>query len=282
MSQYRRENPQIPEGINASEENPLKEFCILVTGVLGALIVAILVLSFFAQKLAVYMPFEWEREVVSAWEFEDSEAAEEQGEDMTRAKRRALQALAEDLIPHMGLPEEMSIRVHYVDSDVPNAFATIGGHVFIHQGLIDAVDSENGLAMVLAHEIAHVQHRHPIQSLSRGVIVQLLLSAVMGSNQNLQAVIGQTGMLTMLSFNREMERESDRSALVALEAHYGHTHGAERFFETVNEKHDQPEWSEFFATHPDTDLRIEAIRATQGNGPAPVLEPLPEVLVSSE
>lgn len=64
-----------------------------------------------------------------------------------------------------GLPASIKVTVHYIDEPVINAFATIGGHVFIYRGLIDAITSENGLSMVLAHEIAHINNRHPIAAL---------------------------------------------------------------------------------------------------------------------
>ena len=46
------------------------------------------------------------------------------------------------------------MTVHAVQDPTVNAFATLGGHVFVFTGLVDSLDSENGLAMVLAHELA--------------------------------------------------------------------------------------------------------------------------------
>jgi predicted Zn-dependent protease len=54
---------------------------------------------------------------------------------------------------------------HVVILDTPeiNAFATPGGHIFISYGLISAAQSEDALAAVLAHEIAHIQLKHAVQ-----------------------------------------------------------------------------------------------------------------------
>ncbi|MDR1100500.1 MAG: M48 family metalloprotease [Treponema sp.] len=41
-----------------------------------------------------------------------------------------------------------------------NAFATPGGHIFITMGLLECADSEDALAAVIAHELAHIQLRH--------------------------------------------------------------------------------------------------------------------------
>jgi predicted Zn-dependent protease len=53
-------------------------------------------------------------------------------------------------------------HVLILDSPEINAFATPGGHIFITRGLIKAVESEDALAAVIAHEIAHIQLRHGI------------------------------------------------------------------------------------------------------------------------
>ena len=65
--------------------------------------------------------------------------------------------------------------MHYDDDAVVNAFATLGGHIVVYQGLLEAVPDENALAMVLAHEIAHVRHRHPIVGLSRSAALGFAL-----------------------------------------------------------------------------------------------------------
>lgn len=49
-----------------------------------------------------------------------------------------------------------------LDSDIPNAYSTPGGHIFISRGLIDLVNSEDMLAAVIAHEIAHIHLFHGI------------------------------------------------------------------------------------------------------------------------
>ncbi|MEC9410786.1 MAG: M48 family metalloprotease, partial [Pseudomonadota bacterium] len=64
------------------------------------------------------------------------------------------------------IPQEAeipSVKVHWLPNvDAANAFATSGGNIHVTRGLLDAVNSENGLAMVLAHEYAHIELRHPV------------------------------------------------------------------------------------------------------------------------
>jgi predicted Zn-dependent protease len=53
-------------------------------------------------------------------------------------------------------------RVAILDSNEINSFSTSGGHIFLTRGLVNAIRSEDSLAAVLAHEIAHIQLKHNI------------------------------------------------------------------------------------------------------------------------
>ena len=55
--------------------------------------------------------------------------------------------------------------VNILDTNEINAFATPGGHIFLTRGLIDQADSEDALAGVIAHEVAHIQLQHGIKSI---------------------------------------------------------------------------------------------------------------------
>jgi predicted Zn-dependent protease len=54
-------------------------------------------------------------------------------------------------------------HVGILDSPELNAFATTGGHIFVCRGLMEALTTEDALAAVLAHEIAHIQLRHGVE-----------------------------------------------------------------------------------------------------------------------
>ena len=49
-----------------------------------------------------------------------------------------------------------------LDTPIINAFATPGGHIFLTKGLVEAVTSEDMLAAVIAHELAHIELRHSL------------------------------------------------------------------------------------------------------------------------
>ena len=261
-------NPRIPEGINASEENPLKEFAQLALSVTAGVVMLVLILSLAAQWLAPFVPFSWEQKaspaIVDYLAEESEELAAAEAATVKLAQQLLQASLQIDIDgekPAQLVPPK-AFRFHLKDADMPNAFATLGANVLLTDALLHKVSSENGLAMVIAHEIAHVQLRHPIEAAGRGIVIQLTLAAVVGSSGNnmLGGVLTSGGVLTMLSFNRDMELDADARALEILRLHYGHVGGADEFFLAMEEEHDSEEWLEFAQTHPSTERRLKQIR----------------------
>jgi len=167
----------------------------------------------------------------------------------------------------MDLPEAMKINVSVVNSDTVNAFATLGGNVVFFTGLLNTLPDENTLAMVMAHEIAHIKLRHPLRALGRGVVVGLAVATVAGSSANgiVDELIGSTGLLTALSFTRDQERAADELAVAALVSRYGHADGSINLFEILHREQNKEKGQssvkvpEFFSTHPLSKNRITAI-----------------------
>lgn len=252
------ENPRLPEGINVSPTHPLKEFALLVAGISAALAVAALALSLLAGQLARYVPFAYEQGIARGVAGQLPQAPASAGD---RQREAYLQDLADRLARAMDLPADMPLTVHYSPSPTVNALATLGGHIVVFRGLIDTLPSENALAMVIAHEIAHVRHRHPIVALGRGFTLVLLLSAVAGIGDGaVEHWLGGIGTLQALSFSRGQETEADDDALRTVLASYGHLGDAGAFFERVVDQSARPALPALFATHPDPAARIERIR----------------------
>lgn len=249
-------NPKIPEGINYSREHPLKEFALLTLGIIGSVVVIIVLLGFFADRLANYIPYRYESTIPInklIGPTQDGEMA------------AYLQKLADKLVAQMDLPEPMKISVHYVDSDTVNAFATLNGNVVFFRGLLDKIRSENELAMVMAHEIAHIKFRHPIRSMGSGIVIGILLSvAGIAVNSDIVSdLVSTSSNLTQLKFSRTHETEADRAAIDTVTRVYGHLNGTVDLFEELEKQQPNHVPPEFFNTHPDTDNRIQMIHQTE-------------------
>ncbi len=248
------EQKEIPEGINVTQVHPLRELAVLLGGAVLIIAAVVYVLGLSAGFLARYIPFDMELELASSF------VAEEEGGN--RTIDLYLAQVNAQVIEAMALPEGMNITLHYTDDDTVNAFATLGGNIVVFRGLLEKLPNENSLAMLLAHEIAHVKHRDPIVSVSRGVTVGAIMSLVLGQSD--LGILGNTGLYTMLHFNREMEREADREALEAVYKIYGHTRGADDLFRVLQAYHEELEGDdgfEFLQTHPLDRKRITAINS---------------------
>ena len=274
MTEY--SNPKIPEGINVSSEHPLKDFFLMLSGISIALVVAALLLSIFAQQLVRFIPFEVEQsltENIGQWSMElpdidspDTDSPDEEATARLDTEKQAyntrvktyLQQLANQLLENS--PDPLPVRLHYIDSDIVNAFATLGGHIVITRGMLAILPDENALAMVLAHEIAHVQHRDPIVALGRGLTIGLALMCITGNGDGVlaQQLLGDVNLLIGLSFSRDAETAADAAALESLLQHYGHVASADQLFRYLRQ-HQGDELVEWFSTHPLHDQRIASV-----------------------
>jgi predicted Zn-dependent protease len=225
----RLENPPPDETVNYSTEHPLKEFAWLLGGVAAVVAAAVAVAGYFAGELAARVPFRVEKEYAAgiARHWEERRLTPE-----AAAAQAALRALAARLVAVMSLPPGMDVTVHYGDEKTVNAMATLGGNVVFYRGLLERLASEDAVATVLAHEIAHAKLRHPAAGLGRGVAVGIVLSVV--SSGMGRGVGGDpvqlAGMLPLLKYSRDQERAADEEALAAVAALYGHVGGAREVF----------------------------------------------------
>jgi len=269
------ENPEIREGINTSEEPPLKEFSILLIGAIVLVIVVSLTLSIGGSWLAGKIPYSAEAKIAALYDVSQHTDNKKYPELI-----KYLQQLADKISKTQKLPEDMKITIHYFDTETMNAFATLGGNVFMYRGLLKKLPNENTLVTLLGHEIAHVKYRHPIKSFGGGIAVAIAMTTISSSADS--QILGDTGLLSTLHFSREMESESDREAMNTLHSMYGHLNGGAelfRIFNTARQEMDSDEPSEFFSTHPQDDKRIESFSTiTKQNGwqESGALTPLPK------
>ena len=261
-------NPQIPEGINSSNEHPLKEFFLLTIGIFGTLAVALFILGVIADKISHYLPYSIEQ---------DSELFVMGTKDQSKPIVNYLQKLADKISATQNLPDDMQIKVHYADDEVVNAYATLGGNVVFFRGLLEKIPHENALTMVMAHEIAHVKHRHPIRNLGSGVVIGLVASLISGSlgDTITGQAVGTTGSLTSFSFSRDHETEADETAIQSVKSIYGHLTGADELFLIFKKLEGLNLNPEILSTHPETESRLELIQqhTITGNNKT---TPLPE------
>jgi beta-barrel assembly-enhancing protease len=144
-----------------------------------------------------------------------------------------------------------------VNDDGINAFATMGGFVYINKGTIMAADNEAQLASVIGHEIGHITGKHALKRLQTAAKVQLGLG-----------VIGvKTNVLVDIAYELLLNRPNGRQAEFDAD-----TRGLKMI---ANASYAQPEMANFMrklikdgvrvptllSTHPDTRDRVAALEA---------------------
>lgn len=156
-----------------------------------------------------------------------------------------------------------------VQEDSINAFALPGGPMYVHTGLLRAVENEAQLAGVLAHELSHVVLRHGTNQASKAQFAQLgalLAGAVVGggslAGQLAQLGIGLGANSVLLKYSRNAESDADLlGAYTMAKAGYNPVEMA-RFFERLEaeRKGKTPKLVEIFtASHPNPGNRVKAI-----------------------
>jgi beta-barrel assembly-enhancing protease len=196
----------------------------------------------------------------------------------------ALQARVDTLHRALRLPSDLKITAHYSENKVVNAVATMGGHITVFKGLLQKLESNDELDAVLAHEMGHVQHRHVLKHMNRGIGTVVALN-VIGLRSNIvnQWLVGDLAQLTSLAHSREAEREADTTAREALLARYGHTKGVVALFEQFKKIEAEKRVGvtlEVLHSHPlPESRRTEALRDADKPG---ALTPLDAVFLSAK
>jgi len=148
------------------------------------------------------------------------------------------------------------------DSEILNAFVTPGGYIYVYTGLIKFLESEDQLAGVLAHEIAHADLRHASRQLSQRNSLSTVLAVASKGSTDLLTDIGAS--LVTLKFSRAYEKEADRMAIRLLCATNYQADGLAGFFEKLESSEDS-RLPAFLSTHPNPGKRVEKIKENAAN-----------------
>lgn len=171
--------------------------------------------------------------------------------------------------------EDRRVELVVVDNPTINAFAVPGGVIGVHNGLLLWAQTEDELATVLAHEIAHLSQRH----FSRGVEFQkkqqpLALAAMLASLVLMATVGGDAGMAALsatqaaaqdsaMRYSRGNEQEADRIGMQTMVEAGMDPHAAPAMFERMMQAtrySSSNRIPEFLRSHPLSESRIADTR----------------------
>jgi len=196
-----------------------------------------------------------------------------------------LNNIAETLVMNSDKPYlYRGYHVVILDTDEINAMATPGGHIFVSRGLIDCTESEDALAAVLAHEIAHIQLGHSVDAirasrvraatadtgkalLVTGIATANAYSGTTFSDAEMKEILTAVDTISSASnevlktlvntgFSKEQEFEADAQALQILKSAGYEPHAMLDMLGQLDETPSNTGWG---ATHPSPKERIKKV-----------------------
>jgi predicted Zn-dependent protease len=210
-----------------------------------------------------------------------NEAKQKKTLNVDKAMYQRVKGISDRLIAHVGVfrpdAEKWAWEVNVEKNDQLNAYCMPGGKIMVLSGLVEKIDAtDDELAAVIGHEIAHALREHGRERMSQAYIQQFglqALAAAIGGAAGSAAAQG-AGLGSQLFFSlpngREQEREADKMGL-ELSARAGFNPDAAVTLWQKMSAQSNGAPPEFFSTHPASDNRIKDLQAL-----APKVRPLYE------
>jgi predicted Zn-dependent protease len=155
------------------------------------------------------------------------------------------------------------------DPKMVNAWCMPGGKVAFYTGILPICQNEQGVAVVMGHEVAHAIANHGRERMSQQMVAQVgvqSLGALMGQNPSLgnelfmQAIGAGTG-LGILKFSRQHESEADRMGLIFMAMAGYDPNEAPKFWERMSSLSGGQQPPEFLSTHPSHETRVRDLNS---------------------
>lgn len=187
------------------------------------------------------------------------------GQKIVTASERYLNANG-----YQGYLNDFAWEFNLVKDEAVNAWAMPGGKVVFYTGILPIAKDETGIAVIMAHEVAHALADHGAQRMSAAQLQQLGAVAggiaLSGKSDQTQQIFAQayglgTQVGVMLPFSRSHETEADRIGLTLMAiAGYDPAQAADLWRRMAAQANSQAP-PEFLSTHPATATRINNLTA---------------------
>lgn len=211
---------QPPEGINSSQENPLKGFVIL----LSVIVVAFVVIFWSLEKIGEYVVERMEHQTLNKV-FASTGLLEKAYGEKSEPDQE-LQLKAQILLGKNQL--NYPITAYKISDSTENAFVLPTGDVFFTSELIKNAETDEEIDFILCHEVGHYHHKHGAKRLGRTVIVSIVMGAL---SLDANILLNSFASLREKHFSRKEESEADEFALDCLYNMNGKVDGYSSFFE---------------------------------------------------
>lgn len=175
-----------------------------------------------------------------------------------------------------------------VQRDEANAYCLPGGKIVVFTGLLDVARTDDELATVIGHEVAHAVAEHGAERVFRENLTNRAVAAASGAFaddparfQQVAALLGAGAQIGLnLPWGREQESESDRIGLIYMARAGYDPMAAITFWQRMDEASGGKRPPEYLSTHPSGQTRVRQIRGwlpearAERRSDEPVLEEL--------
>lgn len=188
-----------------------------------------------------------------------------------------INTLGQALAQVSDLPETFN-GYHFLilNSNEINAFAAPGGLIFVTRGMLQLCRNEDALAAVLAHEIAHVAHRHGLQAIKKSRVTTALSTLAVEGAKNLggqelaeltrtfeDSITDITATLVNSGYSLAFEKQADNAAVTILQRIGYDPNGLVDMLTQMNTRL-APGGPGFGRTHPTPGVRIDYVQKRTG------------------
>jgi predicted Zn-dependent protease len=154
--------------------------------------------------------------------------------------------------------KEFVWRIRVIKDDTTlNAFCAPGGYIYFYTAIIKYLESEDQLAGVMGHEMAHADFRHSTDALTRQYGLGVLFDIVFGKDKG--QLVRIAAQIKLLQYSRDNESQCDMASVNWLYPTAYNAKGAAGFFQKLIDQGQSSGAPQWLSTHPNPDNRVKAI-----------------------
>ncbi|MCK5824415.1 MAG: M48 family metallopeptidase [Ichthyobacteriaceae bacterium] len=183
---------------------------------------------------------------------------------------KKIQKAVEKFFVELGYPHMLdNYKWEYsvIESEQLNAWCMPGGKVAFYTGILPVCKNDEGVAVVMAHEIAHAIASHGAERMSQTQVqsaigaVGSIVMGVYGTKSEYQELVlqayGVGSQVGMLAYSREHESEADEMGIIFMSLAGYNPKVAPQFWKRMQAKSNGGQTPEFLSTHPHPKTRID-------------------------
>lgn len=244
----------INENINVGKESQIKEFFIMLGGVVAICFCIFIFSDCMASIFVNFIPYKTQTKIEQALSFNnkiDSKIVNDVQIDFD--------SIVKKIVKVNKKLKKSDFKIFLTNEKEINAYVAPDGSIFITKRLLDEIkNNEDILTFIIAHEIGHYHNRDHLKGFSREIVLSAF-SVILFSDVDMSGISNSILELNRMKHSQKQEEKADEFANKTIKRIYGSNDGAVKFFEMLIVKEKSPEFLYYFSTHPSPKKRIQKL-----------------------